>query len=110
MNRSFVIGCALILAACGRTESSVVRGAVTLNSYGLAQVAECGTSREFRLGVMADTAYFKFTRSYDEASQAGTKPVVIEVSGTLAASSDSPGQLILESPTVISLTSGSCDA
>lgn len=88
----------------------VVKGELTLNSYGIPQVAECGSHRQFQLGVMASSPYFRLLKEYDAISVAGTKPVLVQLSGVPTDSSNSGSDQVLDSPTVISLTGGNCDA
>ena len=110
MTRLLVIGCELLVASCGQPERVVLKGQLTTDSIGVLRVAECEAGRQLRLGVMASNPYFIFRRKYDELSARGTKPVLIQVSGVLIESSSSRGELTLETPGVISMTNGQCDA
>jgi len=89
-------------------DTLLVKGELSFGSGGLAQVAECGTNRVFTLGVMASNPYFGVTQRYDEASADGKFAVLVEVKGLIAHRSSTKGQLVLDSPGVVSLVRGSC--
>jgi hypothetical protein len=96
----------LSLVPVAHADISVVKGEVTFNSVGIGQLMECGTSRAIEFGTMASAPYFQFRKQYEQASDDGKKPVLVEVQGALAHSS--AGKLVLENPSVIALASGTC--
>jgi hypothetical protein len=90
-------------------DAIIVRGELSFGSGGLAQVAECGTNRVFTLGVMASNPYFGMTQRYDEASANGKFPVLVEIEGSVGDRTSTRGQLVLDSPSLVSLVRGTCN-
>jgi len=86
----------------------IVKGELSFGSGGLAQVAECGTNRVFTLGVMASNPYFGLTQRYADASASGKFQVLVEIEGSVAHRTSARGQLVLDSPSVVSLARGTC--
>jgi hypothetical protein len=89
-------------------DAMIVKGELSFGSGGLAQVSECGTNRVFTLGVMASSPYFGLMQRYDEASANSKFTVLAEIEGLIARRASAKGQLVLDSPRVISLMRGSC--
>lgn len=89
-------------------DALIVKGELSFGSDGRAQVAECGTNRVFTLGVTASNSYFRLTRRYREASADGAFAVLVHVEGSLSQGGSAKGQLILDSPNVVSLARGTC--
>ncbi len=86
-----------------------VRGEVSWTTNGIAKIAECGTGRVLRVGTMASSPYFRFSRSYEELSGDGRRPVLVEVEGVIIGSSSSANELTIDQPRIIELATGRCD-
>jgi len=99
---------ALWLSSALGADAVIIRGEISFESGGLAQVAECGTNRVFKLGVMASNPYFGLTQRYDEASENRKFAVLVEVQGSIAQRASTKRELVLDSPRVVSLVRGTC--
>ena len=86
----------------------IVTGELSWTSNGIARVSECGTKQVLELGAMASSPYFRLRRQYEGLSLDGKMPVLVEVEGVLAQSSNSKSRVI-EHPRVRTLTKGGCD-
>lgn len=102
-----IVICLLTLASFAQAEPPHVKAELVLNSAGVRYLIECGTQRPIELGGMATTPYFYLLKRYEEISNAGKNPVIVEVEGVLVRSSS--GKLQLDSPRFISITQGKCN-
>jgi hypothetical protein len=100
--------CALVICPAFAADVLIVKGELSFDSGGLAQVAECGSDRVFILGVMASNPYISLLQRYNETSDAGRFAVLVEVKGLLARHRSSNGALVLDSPDIATLVRGSC--
>lgn len=100
--------CALGIGPALAADALTVKGELSFDSAGLAQVAECGSDRVFTLGVMASNPYFALTQRYKETSEGGKFAVLVEVKGSLAGGRNSTGGVVLDSPDISTLVRGTC--
>jgi hypothetical protein len=108
MKRISIIVLALVFAALARADSSMVKGQLTFNSLHFGQIGECGTGRTIEFGTMASAPYFSLVTRYETLSEKGKKAVLVSVTGRLSATST--GKLVLNTPQVVDLQLGTCDA
>jgi len=99
-----------LIAGCGASKITEIRGELTFNSRGIGSIQECGSGRNIQLGTMASSPYFTLHNRYDELSRLQSKSVVVEAKGSLTESDGDSRLLELQRPTVTSIASGSCDA
>jgi NlpE C-terminal OB domain len=99
-------GLALVPVALATT--IVVKGELSFDKAGVGKIAECDSGREFTLGLMASTPYFQLVQKYWEMSNRGKSPVLIEVRGDVAKTSDPKTESTLQSPSVVTLVAGGC--
>jgi hypothetical protein len=86
----------------------IVKGELSIEAGGLAQVAECGTTRVFTLGVMASNPYFGLTQRYAEAADNRKFTVLVEIEGSIAEGAGTERTFVSDSPSVVSLVRGTC--
>jgi len=102
--------CLAFLSGAHGAEVSTIRGTVSIDRNGIPQVTECNTKRVIPFGTMASAAYFDFTRFYSKISGDGRVATVVEVTGELAQTSSSKGELILTSPRISAYRWGTCES
>ena len=86
---------------------TIVKGQLSWDSDGFAVVSECASKRALRFGVMASAPYVALRQRYEDLSQSGKVPILVEVKGVLDSSSSGKG--LLRHPSVIDLMPGTCD-
>jgi hypothetical protein len=97
------------LTAVAAADFVIVEGELSFDSRGIAKVTECEGGRTFTLGEMARDPYLRLVDRYWRASNHGKTPVLVKVSGGLSSASPPGRELIIQSPNVVTLTSGRCD-
>jgi hypothetical protein len=108
MRHLVILVCAFGTGSALGADTPVVKGELSFNSGGLAQVTECGTNRVFTLGVMASNPFFGLTLRYKEASGSGKLPVLVEVKGSATPGKSSDGKPVLNAPQIVTLVRGNC--
>ncbi len=98
----------LALVADAEADKVMVKGELTFTPKGIGKVAECESGRIVTLGAMPSTPYFRLVERYWELSGRGKTPVLIEISGELSKTSSPEAEVLLQSPSVVALLSGSC--
>jgi hypothetical protein len=98
----------LALAAAAEADWVIVEGELSFNSMGIGKVAECEGGRIFTLGEMRRDPYLRLVDRYWRSSNQGKTPVMVKVSGGLSRAIPEGRELIIQSPNVVTMTSGRC--
>ena len=99
---------ATLCGGCAQ-EREVLRGELSWTDAHFARVSECATGRDYVFGVMASVPYDFLRRKYEELSDGGKKPVLVEVEGSIDAPTSTSGKNpTLREPQVIALSEGAC--